>query len=210
MRGADAITISRIALVVPIVYLVVLKANPMAPAILLLVAMALDGLDGFAALRSASKGSLSLLDYLKYALGNRKYAKKIGDLKASIGKAASYGPRFDVAGDRITEYSLWGLFTYVHIVPLFVLIIIIVRNSMADALMGAKGTSSKMKTRFANILYSNRMASFISIFLKFVTFSYLMFVYVLNYPVWVGYALIAVLVVYIVARGAAEVYESLA
>ena len=211
MRAADAITIARIALIVPIVYSVLLKLNPAIPISLLLISIISDALDGFAALHSVSKGSVSFLEYLKYSLGDKSNAKKISDLKASVSKTAKFGPRMDVAGDRITEYSMWALFIYVHVIPLFVLLIIIVRHSIADALMGAKGTSSKMKTRVARVVYSSNIIGRAGInVMKFVTFAYLMLVYISGYPINIGYALVAVLVLYILARGVAQVQESLA
>jgi phosphatidylglycerophosphate synthase len=210
MRSADLITLARIALIVPIVYLVLLKVNPAIPITLLVITMAADGLDGFAALHEASKGSISLTEYLKYSFGDKANAKKIRDTKAAIGKTAKYGPRMDIAGDRIIEYSLWGLFLYAHIVPLIVVIIIIMRHSIADALMASKGTASKMKTRFAQTFYSSNLIGRAgSVVLKTVTFSYLMLVYTLHYPIGIGYALVAILVLYILVRGAAEIYESL-
>jgi len=36
-----------------------------------------------------------------------------------------------------------------------------------------------------------------------------MLVYILHYPIGIGYALIAILVLYILVKGAAEIYESL-
>ena len=209
MRNADWITVARIALILPIVYLVLLKVNPAAPITLLFVSITLDGLDGFAAMHSASKGTIGFLDYLGYNLGDKGNARRIGVLKAEIGRSSKHGARFDIAGDRITEYSLWGLFTYVHILPFIVLIIIIMRHSIADALMGAKGTSSKMKMRFAKTVYSNAFGRAASAVLKFITFSYLMLVYALNYPVNIGYGLVIVLIAYILVRGAAEICESL-
>jgi phosphatidylglycerophosphate synthase len=210
MRSADLITLARIALIVPIVYLVLLRVNPIIPIALLVISLLLDGFDGFAALHSASKGAITFAEYLKYSFGDKTNAKKIRDTKASIGKIAKYGPRMDIAGDRITEYSLWCLFLYVHIVPLIVLIIIVMRHSIADALMASKGTSSKMKTSFAQKFYSSNLIGRAgSVVLKAVTFSYLMLVYILHYPIGIGYALIAILVLYILVKGAAEIYESL-
>jgi phosphatidylglycerophosphate synthase len=211
MRAADAITVARIALIVPIVYSVLLKLNPVIPISLLAISIASDALDGFAALHSVSKGSVSFIEYMKYSFGDKSDAKRISELKSSVGKTAKFGPRMDVAGDRITEYSLWALFIYTHVVPLFVLLIIIMRHSIADALMGAKGTSSKMKTRFARLVYSSNLIGRAGVnVMKFVTFAYLMLVYVSGYPIMIGYALVAVLVLYILARGAAEIWESLA
>src|SRR5271157_3372475 len=99
MRGADAITTARIALIVPIVYSVLLKFNPIIPISLLLISIVSDALDGFAALHSVSKGSLGFVEYMKYSLGERRNAKRISELKASVGKTAKFGPRMDVAGD---------------------------------------------------------------------------------------------------------------
>ena len=210
MRSADLITLARISLIIPIVYLVLLKVNPAIPITLLVISIASDGLDGFAALHSQSKGAISFVEYLRYSFGDNTNAEKIKDTKALIGSSAKHGPRMDVAGDRITEYSMWSLFVYAHVVPLIILIIVIMRHSIADALMAAKGTSSKMKTRFAQVVYSSNLVGRAGInIVKAVTFSYLMLVYTLNYPISIGYALIAILVLYIMARGAAEIYEAL-
>ena len=35
-----------------------------------------------------------------------------------------------------------------------------------------------------------------------------MLIYIYSYPLWIGYVLIAALVIYIVIRGIAEVYEA--
>ena len=212
MRTADIITLARIALVIPIVYLVLLKVNPIIPITLLAISIISDGLDGYAALHSQSKGKIGFMDYLKYSLGDETNAKRIKNVKASISVTAKHGPRMDIAGDRITEYSMWVLFLYVHIVPLIIVIAVVMRHSIADALMAAKGTSSKMKTRFAQIVYSSNIVGRAgSAAIKLVTFSYLMLVYVqpMRYPISIGYALIAILVIYIMVKGAAEIYESL-
>ena len=152
MRTADFITLVRIALIIPIVYLVLLKVNPIIPITLFVIAILFDGLDGFAALYSQSKGKIGFMEYLKYSLGDETNAKKIKDLKTSIGETAKHGPRMDIAGDRIMEYSMWALFLFVDIVPLIIVLAIIMRHSIADALMAARGTSSKMKTRFAQVV----------------------------------------------------------
>ena len=81
MRTADIITLARIALIVPIVYLVLLKVNPIIPITLLVISIVSDGLDGFAALHSQSKGRISLMDYLRYSLGDKANAKTIKNAK---------------------------------------------------------------------------------------------------------------------------------
>jgi phosphatidylglycerophosphate synthase len=209
MRSADKTTIARIALVLFVLYLVLIRFNPVITIILLAVAFILDGVDGYFALNEASKGKIGISMYLKYTLGDKEYAKRIKSFKSSIEKSAKYGPRFDVAADRIAEYSFWAVFTVLNIVPLFVLIIIIIRHSITDAFIGAKGTSSKMKTGIARALYTSNISRGAINVLKFITFAYLILVFVSSYPIIPAYVLIAALVIFIVARGGAEVYESL-
>jgi phosphatidylglycerophosphate synthase len=190
-------------------YLVIIKANPIISILLLAFAFVLDGVDGYLALNQISEGHINLPMYISYSLGNKKYAKKIKSFKQSIEKTFKYGPRFDIAADRITEYSFWVTFTVLGIVPLFVLIIVIIRHSIADAFLGLKGTSSKMKTGIARALYASSVSRGGVNVVKFVTFSYLILVFVSGYPIIIAYALIFVLVAFILVRGAAEVYETL-
>lgn len=208
MRSADKSTILRIGIILFVLFLIAIKFNAAVSIILFALAFALDGVDGYLALKEASKGKVSLGMYISYSLGNKKYAKRIKAFKEGIGKTAKYGPRFDVAADRIAEYAFWATFTAFGIVPLFVFIIVIIRHSIADALLAAKGTSSKMKSSIAKALYGSSASRALANVLKFVTFSYLILVYVSNYPILPGYVLIVLLVSFIVARGAAEIYEA--
>jgi phosphatidylglycerophosphate synthase len=125
-------------------------------------------------------------------------------------KNARFGPRIDVAGDRAVEYILWITYTYVGVLPLFVVFIAVIRHSFVDAFMAAKGTSSKMKTRFAQKVYSSNIGRGGINVVKFLAFSYLSLMYVWGYPAIIGYALVAILLAYIVIRGAAEIYEAYA
>ncbi|MFI5412503.1 MAG: CDP-alcohol phosphatidyltransferase family protein [Candidatus Micrarchaeales archaeon] len=209
MRSADESTIIRIGLVLFVILLIIIKANPAISIIILALAFIMDGVDGYLALREASRGQISIADYISYSIGNNKFAKKIKSLKESINKTAKYGPRFDVAADRISEYSLWATFTVLGIVPLFLLIIVIIRHSIADAFLGSKGTSSKMKTGIARAIYASNISRGGINVMKFVTFSYLILVYVSHYPIIPGYILVSLLVLFIVLRGAAEVYEAI-
>lgn len=208
MRSADASTILRIALVLFVAYLVIIRANPIVSILILVIAFLLDGFDGYLAIREASKGKITLRMYINYSLGSKEDSKLIRETKQNIEKTARHGPRFDVAADRITEYSFWALFTVLNIVPFFVLIIIIIRHSLADAFLGSRGTSSKMKTGLAKSLYASNLSRALVNALKFVTFAYLILVYVSAYPLIIGYILIFVTVLLIIIRGAAEIYES--
>lgn len=209
MRSADATTIFRTALAVLVVYLVIAKFSPVAIALLIAFIIALDGVDGYFAVSEESKGKISFAAYLSAATGNKAAKEKVSEVKKRIQKSAPHGPRMDVAGDRIVEYLFWIVFTYVHILPVYVLIIIVIRHSFVDALMASRGTSSKMKTGFAQKMYSSNIARGGINVLKFVTFSYLALMYIWAYPAIIGYILTAALVLYILVRGAAEAYESL-
>ncbi len=208
MRSADESTIIRIILVLLVIAFVIMRVNPIISIAMLAVAFIMDAVDGYLALRGASKGRITLQMYISYSLGNKTNAKKIKAYKESIGKTAKHGPRFDIAADRIAEYSFWATFTVLRIVPLFVLIIVIIRHSITDAFAGARGTSSKMKTGLARALYTSNISRGSINILKFIAFSYMILVYVSGYPIIIAYILIFILVLFIVARGIAEVYES--
>ena len=209
MRAADFATFARIGIVLAVAYLILMGFNPFISIILFAIALILDAVDGYLALLESSGGRIGPLDYIDGLLGNAKMMKAVKAARLKTAKLAPYGPRFDIIGDRIIEYVLWALFAYVHVVPLFVLVIIIIRNCSADGLMGLKGTSSKMKSAFARMMYSSAPSRAAGNTLKFLTFSYLMLQYVAGYPAYIGEALVAILVIFSVVRGASEIYESL-
>lgn len=203
------VTYLRTALVIIVAYLVIFKFNPYLIIFLLAVAMLSDAIDGYFAVRDESKGKISFFTYVKATTGNKRAWEAVHTIKQNVSKSAPYGPRIDVAGDRISEYVLWVTFAFLGIVPLFILFVIIIRHSFADALLGARGTSSKMHSKIAKALYaSNASRAGIQI-TKFVAFSYLVLVYVAKYPLWLGYVLIGILTIYILARGVAEIYEAM-
>lgn len=209
MRKADIATAVRVAFVPIIAYAVILKVHPIIPVFLFILALVLDGVDGFFALNEVSKGKIGIGTYLRYAMGNDDAARLIGEYKPKIVEEASYGPRIDVAGDRIVEYSMWILFVYLRVLPFFVILLIVARHSIADAMMGGRGTSSKAKTRFARIFYTSKGSRLVANVLKALAFSYLMLVYISGWNLLVGYALAGLLVAFVMLRGAAEIHESL-
>jgi phosphatidylglycerophosphate synthase len=209
MRSADLTTFLRVGIILVVVYLILAGFNPLISILLFAIALVLDGADGYLAVLEASKGKLTLGKYIKGLTGDSKLKAQIKEAKLSASKQAPYGPRLDIIGDRITEYAFWIVFTYVHVVPLFVFLIVIIRNSAADGLMGLKGTSGKMKTRFAQLMYASAPSRAAANILKFITFGYLILQYVAGYPVIIGQALIAILVIFMVVRGASEIYEAL-
>lgn len=210
MRFADATTLIRVLLVVFVAYLILGKFNPIAIIILIAVAMLLDAADGFLAVREVSNGVITLSTYIKSVVGNKGAIQKVRGFKEKLAKTAKFGPRIDVAGDRAVEYILWTVYTVVGVIPIFVLFIVIIRHSFVDAFMAAKGTSSKMKTRFARVIYSSNLWRGGINVVKFLAFSYMSLVYIWSYPAWIGYVLVTVLVSYILLRGAAELYEAYA
>ena len=184
MNRADAVTLFRTALVFFVVYMVLAKVTPWVIIPIMAVMFILDWVDGYIAKHSTRPG----------------------------GKPSWYGSRLDVAGDRVTEYALWILFTFLGIVPLIILLLVVVRHSFVDALMGSKGTSSKMKTKMAKSLYASGLNRGGIGFVKFITFSYLAWGYVTSSLyggfLEVAYVLIGILFVYIMLRGIAEIYEA--
>ncbi len=186
MKYADLLTLFRTALIFVVVYFVLIKFNVLLTLFIILLMFGLDGIDGIVA----------------------RYEIKSGKPKSK------YGARLDVAGDRVIEFVFWILFVYIHLIPMFILLLIVFRHSFADAFMAAKGTSSKMKTKFARFVYSSNIGRGGVNVVKIITFSYLSWLYVSNmfkvsnYLV-IGYILIGILFTYIMIRGIAEIYETI-
>jgi phosphatidylglycerophosphate synthase len=210
MRSADAVTLIRVGMIIAAAYLILIKFNPILILLIIAVAMLLDAVDGYFAVREVSKGKVSFPMYLSAASGNARAAATVKGYKKKVAAVSRYGARMDVAGDRAVEYILWITYTYVNVVPLFVIFIIVIRHSFVDAVMAARGTSSKMKTKFAQVVYSSNLFRGGINVVKFITFGYLAFAYIWNYPLWIGYVLTAILVIYILVRGAAELNEAYA
>jgi phosphatidylglycerophosphate synthase len=196
VKAADAVVLLRTFMIFLVAYLILARFNPIATIVLILVALALDAVDGY----FAKYGRVNL-DTLRLYIRHQPPKNPI--------KPTPYGARLDIAGDRVVEYTMWIVFTFVGIVPLFILLLIVLRHSFADAMMGARGTSSKMKTKFAQVVYASNMGRGAINVLKAVTYCYLVLVYVSGYPLLIGYALVAALFAYIMLRGAAEIYDSI-
>jgi len=120
-----------------------------------------------------------------------------------------YGKRLDVAGDRITEYFYYLLFTVKGLIPIFVFPIIITRNSLVDTFFYTpKKNFSTTKTALARFFSSSRFSRFLYGFLKAVTFFYLGCVLLFSFPIIFGYILVAIIVIFSVIRGTADILES--
>lgn len=210
MRSADATTLFRVFLALFVLYLILIKFDGAAIVLIIAIVMFLDALDGYFAIREESRGAIGIATYFRALTGSFSAKSKVQQYRKKASVSARFGARIDVAGDRAVEYSFWVLFTYLNIIPLWVIFLIIIRHSFVDAFMGAKGTSSHMKTRLGRALYSSNIARGGINVVKFIAFSYLALVYVDGYPIGIGYALAAILVAYIMLRGAAEIYENVA
>ena len=209
MRSSDIATMARVVLAIVIVYLIFLKVNPWITIALIAIAFLSDAVDGYLAVREESKGSIGFWFYISAAIGNKAAKAKLKPIKENIAKHVPYGPRMDVAGDRVMEFSFWITFTYLDIIPVIVFLLVVVRHAFADALMAGRGTSSKMKSRLAAAIYSSSIGRGGINVVKFLAYAYLVLVYVSGYPIDIGYALVAILFAYIMVRGAAEIYESI-
>ncbi len=208
LRAADATTIIRVLLGIVAAYMIIYKILPYFVVLLIGIVIFLDAIDGYFAVREETKGRIGLRAYLGSIAGNGKFASEVKEAKHRISKKHKYGARMDVAGDRVVEYTFWMTFTYLNIIPILILFIVLIRHSFADAFMASKGTSSKLKSRLARTVYASNIGRGGINVVKFATFSYLALVYTENYPIAIGYVLAAVLLVYILLRGAAEIYES--
>ncbi len=209
MRSADAATLLRTLLVFAIAYLVLAKFNAAITILLIAIMYVLDAFDGYLAVREASNGKIGLIDYSRLALGNKEMREKVKELKHKIAASNKYGARLDIAGDRVIEYTFWILFTFLKIIPLWVLLLVVLRNSFADALMGSRGTSSKMKSRIASAFYTSNISRATVNILKFLAFAYLVLVYVNSYPIIPGYVIVGALFTMVMLRGIAEIYEGI-
>ncbi len=208
MRAADAATLIRTALIIIVVYLILIRFNALVTISIFVISIVLDAVDGFLAVWQLSKGKVSFSDYLGAALfRDRKSIEKVSPYKSRISRHAKFGPRMDVAGDRFAEYSMWIVFSFVGIVPLALLIAVVLRHSFADAIMAARGTSSKMKSGFARVIYTSNASRAAINVVKILTFSYMILVYVSGFPVIAGYVLVGILFAFVMLRGAAEIYE---
>ncbi len=209
MRSADLTTIIRSIIILIVAYLVIIKFNLYFNIFLLIIAIVLDGVDGFLAIKEIDN-SFSFLSYIKaQVLNNKKEKEKIKKLKLLTKEKAKYGARLDVAGDRIIEYTIFSLFVYLHFIPLLFLLISFFIHSFADALMGSKGTSSKMKTKLASIFYTSNWSRALANLLKIASFSMLIFSYQTGLFYQFTFALTTLLLIFIILRGSIEIFESI-
>ncbi|MGB9703103.1 MAG: CDP-alcohol phosphatidyltransferase family protein [Candidatus Micrarchaeales archaeon] len=121
-----------------------------------------------------------------------------------------YGKRLDVAGDRITEYLYYFFLSIKNLIPIFILPIIIIRNSLVDSFFYTpKKNFSTAKTKIARIFSSSRFSRALYGFLKMLMFFYFSSLLFFRLPLIFGYALLAIVVAFSLIRGASDIYEAL-
>jgi CDP-diacylglycerol--glycerol-3-phosphate 3-phosphatidyltransferase len=59
------------------------------------------------------------------------------------GETSRFGAVFDIAADRIVEWTLWVVFTYLSLVPLWVLLVFIVRGIIVDAIRSVQAAEHR-------------------------------------------------------------------
>lgn len=92
-----------------------------------------------------------------------------------------FGAVIDIMGDRIVESSLWIVFAHIHLIPVWVPLIVIVRGFVTDTLRSIAlskgktpfGKNTMIKTAIGRLIVSSRASRAIYGGAKVVTFCYL-------------------------------------
>lgn len=95
--------------------------------------------------------------------------------------ATPFGAVIDIMGDRVVESSLWIVFAHIHLIPVWVPLVVIVRGFVTDtmrsiALSKGKtpfGKNTMIKTAMGRLIVSSRASRGIYGGIKVVTFCYL-------------------------------------
>jgi phosphatidylglycerophosphate synthase len=201
MRNADAVSILRIPLLLLLVYAISVRADAAASLVLLAILFVSDAADGYLTFDE----KLSMSDFVHYLFEEARLARK---RERSRPKTPRYAAFLDIGVDRLIEYALWLTFVLLSVTPWFVLAIVFLRNTIADALVLRKRKAfSEMHTGFGRIASSHVSRGAYAV-LKAVNFAYLVLVATAGWPISAGYALTAAVVVFSLFRGAAEIYEA--
>lgn len=93
----------------------------------------------------------------------------------------SFGAIFDIMGDRIVENCLWIVFAHLHIIPVWIPLVVIVRGFVTDTLRSVAlasgrtpfGEKTMMKSLIGRLLVSSRASRALYGAAKVITFCYL-------------------------------------
>lgn len=58
-------------------------------------------------------------------------------------ETSQFGAMFDIAGDRIVELSMWVVLAHVHLVPVWVPLVFVVRGTIVDAIRASQATGRR-------------------------------------------------------------------
>lgn len=128
--------------------------------------------------------------------------------------ASKFGGVVDIIFDRIVEASYWATFSVLGLVPLWVLLIMLVRYFVTDGFRTVAfavdlGTFDMMKSKFGKIIVSSRFSRGFFVFVKILTFSLLAILTIdinfvnLNFDLLsrISYIMVIVLLLYNLIRG---------
>ncbi|MCL5239675.1 MAG: hypothetical protein M1286_04390 [Candidatus Marsarchaeota archaeon] len=202
MRSADATTLLRLPLLAIVIYAILVRAGAVAVLLALALLFASDAADGY----MGTDHRHTLSDFVHYLLEEAHLARKRERRRPTPPGYAAY---LDIAVDRVVEYGLWLAFTALYLLPWYVIVIVFIRNTIADALVvGKKKNFGNMKSGFGRIASSHISRGAYAI-LKAVNFGYLALVAVAAWPIGIGYVLTIGVVAFSLLRGAAEISEAL-
>ena len=159
-------------------------------------------------IRIASIGIIPLLFYMD---------SLDGYLARTLNCATKFGSVLDVVGDRIVENVLWLLLAYLHIIPFWIPVIVIMRGFLTDgfrsvALAEGYTTFAMMKSKIGWWLVASPASRTSYAILKAVMFTVGLAIwsFKLNQNVWLlygFYALVALTVIQCLIRGIFAVKE---
>ncbi|MEZ5564743.1 MAG: CDP-alcohol phosphatidyltransferase family protein [Gammaproteobacteria bacterium] len=70
-----------------------------------------------------------------------------GYVARRLNETSQFGAMFDIAGDRIVELSMWVVLAHLHIVPVWVPLVFVVRGTIVDAIRASQ-TSNRRESPF--------------------------------------------------------------
>lgn len=192
---ANLITLSRLLLLILVVFLAYQGASPLqflnVP--LLILVFVTDGLDGYVARRR--------------------------------GEASKFGAMFDIAGDRIVELTMWIVLADLDLIPIWVPLVFVIRGTIVDAIRASQTTGRErspfamMETAVGRWLVAGRFMRGFYAVLKATAFCWLLLLYPLPalYPAFwahwgelldgIGWLLVYLSVAICLARGLPVIVE---
>jgi len=92
-----------------------------------------------------------------------------------------FGAVIDILGDRIVENSLWIVFAHIHLIPVWVPLIVIVRGFVTDSMRSVAlakgktpfGENTMIRTEIGRLIVSSKLSRGIYGVAKVITFCYL-------------------------------------